>query len=102
MTERSPLVSFAGVQFSIPFTPRQNRGVEHAAIRGINQWTYTLETKVFDKDNRITGGFGEIPKVGDSLLQYFNRDRTSTRYLESGLVRAKSAFNELSNSTSGN
>jgi hypothetical protein len=102
MTERSPLVSFAGIQFSIPLTPRQNRGVEHAAIRGINQWTYTIETKVFDKDNRITGGFGEIPKVGDSLLQYFNRDRTSTRYLESGLIRAKSAFNELSDSTSGN
>jgi hypothetical protein len=102
MTERSPLVSFAGIQFSIPLTPRQNRGVEHAAIRGINQWTYTIETKVFDKDNRITGGFGEIPKVGDSLLQYFNRDRTSTRYLESGLTRAKSAFNELSDSTSGN
>jgi hypothetical protein len=102
MTERSPLVSFAGIQFSIPLTPRQNRGVEHAAIRGINQWTYTIETKVFDKDNRITGGFGEIPKMGDSLLQYFNRDRTSTRYLESGLTRAKSAFNELSDSTSGN
>ena len=102
MTELSPLVSFAGIQFSIPLTPRQNRGVEHAAIRGINQWTYTLETKVFDKDNRITGGFGEIPKVGDSLMQYFNRDRTSTRYLESGLIRAKSAFNELSTSNPNN
>ncbi len=102
MTELSPLVSFAGIQFSIPLTPRQNRGVEHAAIRGINQWTYTLETKVFDKDNRITGGFGEIPKVGDSLMQYFNRDRTSTRYLESGLIRAKSAFNELPSGSSEN
>ena len=99
MTERSPLVSFAGIQFSIPLTPRQNRGMENVAIRGVNQWTYTLETKVFDRDNRITGGFGEIPKVGDSLMQYFNRDRTSTRYLESGLIRAKSAFNELSASS---
>jgi len=96
MTETSPLVSFAGIQFSIPLTPRQNRGMENVALRGVNQWTYTLETKVFDKDNRITGGYGEIPKVGDSLMQYFNRDRTSTRYLESGLIRAKSAFNELS------
>jgi len=102
MTELSPLVSFAGIQFSIPLTPRQNRGVEHAAIRGINQWTYTLETKVFDKDNRITGGFGEIPKVGDSLMQYFNRDRTSTRYLETGLIRAKSVFNELPSGSSEN
>ena len=96
MTDASPLVSFAGIQFSIPLTPRQNRGLENVALRGVNQWTYTLETKIFDRDNRITGGYGEIPKVGDSLMQYFNRDRTSTRYLESGLVRAKSAFNELS------
>jgi len=68
----------------------------------VNQWTYTLETKVFEKDNRITGGFGEIPKVGDSLMQYFNRDRTSTRYLETNLIRAKSAFNELTDANSGN
>jgi hypothetical protein len=102
MTEASPLVSFAGIQFSIPLTPRQNRGMENVAIRGVNQWTYTLETKVFEKDNRITGGFGEIPKVGDSLTQYFNRDRTSTRYLETSLIRAKSAFNELTDANSVN
>lgn len=101
MTEVSPLVSFAGIQFSIPLTPRQNRGMENVALKGVNQWTYTLETKVFDKDNRITGGYGEIPKVGDSLMQYLNRDRNSTRYLESGLIRAKSAFNELPAGTAG-
>jgi hypothetical protein len=95
MTDASPLVSFAGIQFSIPITPRQNRGSQNAAIRGTNQWTYTLESRIFDRENRITGGYGEVPRVGDSLLQYFNRDRTSTRYLESGLVRVKSAFNEL-------
>ena len=95
MTDASPLVSFAGIQFSIPITPRQNRGLENAALRGVNQWTYTLESRIFDRENRITGGFGEVPRVGDGLMQYFNRDRTSTRYLESGLIRAKSAFNEL-------
>jgi hypothetical protein len=96
MSESAPLVSFAGLQFSIPITPRINRGLEYVALRGTNQWTYTLESRVFDRENLITGGYGEVPRMGDSLTQTFNRDRNSTRYLESSLIRAKSAFNELS------
>ena len=96
MTESAPLVSFAGLQFSIPITPRVNKGMQHLALRGTNQWTYTLESRVFDRENLLTGGYGEVPRIGDTLVQTFNRDRNSTRYLESGLVRAKSAFNELS------
>lgn len=96
MTESSPLVSFAGLQFSIPITPRVNKGLQHLALRGTNQWTYTLESRVFERENLLTGGYGEVPRVGDSLIQTFNRDRNSTRYLESSLIRAKSAFNELS------
>jgi hypothetical protein len=96
MTESAPLVSFAGLQFSIPITPRVNKGMQHLALRGTNQWTYTLESRVFDRENLLTGGYGEVPRIGDTLVQTFNRDRNSTRYLESSLVRAKSAFNELS------
>lgn len=96
MTDSSPLVSFAGIQFSIPITPRVNQGSEHFALRGSNQWTYNLESRVFNRENLLTGGYGEVPRVGDSLLQTFNRDRNSTRYLESSLIRAKSSFNELS------
>ena len=96
MAESAPLVSFAGLQFSIPITPRVNKGMQHLALRGTNQWTYTLESRVFDRENLLTGGYGEVPRIGDTLVQTFNRDRNSTRYLESSLVRAKSAFNELS------
>jgi hypothetical protein len=96
MTETAPLVSFAGLQFSIPITPRVNKGMQHLALRGTNQWTYTLESRVFDRENLLTGGYGEVPRMGDTLIQTFNRDRNSTRYLESSLMRAKSAFNELS------
>jgi hypothetical protein len=96
MTESAPLVSFAGLQLSIPITPRVNKGIQHLALRGTNQWTYTLESRVFDRENLLTGGYGEVPRIGDALVQTFNRDRNSTRYLESSLVRAKSAFNELS------
>ena len=96
MAESAPLVSFAGLQFSIPITPRVNKGMQHLALRGTNQWTYTLESRVFERENFLTGGYGEVPRMGDTLVQTFNRDRNSTRYLESSLIRAKSAFNDLS------
>jgi hypothetical protein len=96
MTESAPLVSFAGLQFSIPITPRVNKGIQHLGWRGTNQWTYTLESRVFDRENLLTGGYGEVPRLGDTLVHNFNRDRNSTRYLESNLDRAKSAFIELS------
>jgi hypothetical protein len=92
MSETQPLVSFAGVQIAIPFTPRQNKSLAHFGLRGVSQWTYTLETKVLERENFITGGYGEVPKVGDSLISTFNRDRNSTRYLESSMGRMKNAF----------
>ena len=94
--ESSPLVSFAGLQISLPITPRVNKGMTHVAFRGTNQWTYSLESRVFDRENFVTGGYGEVPRIGDSLIQTFNRDRNSTRYLQSSLTRARSALVEFS------
>ena len=96
MTESAPIVSFAGIQISIPLTPRVNKGMQNISIRGTNQWTYTLESRILDRENFITGGYGEVPRIGESLMQTFNRDRNSTRYLENNLVRLKSTINELS------
>ena len=97
MTESQPLVSFAGIQFAIPFTPRENKSLEYLGVRGVSQWTYSLETKVLEKDNIITGGYGEVPKVGDSLVMTFNRDRNSNRYYDTNLGRMKNAFVNLGN-----
>jgi hypothetical protein len=95
MTESQPLVSFAGLQLSIPFTPRENKSLEHLGFRGVSQWTYSLETKVLEKDNIITGGYGEVPRIGDSLVTTFNRDRNSTRYYDNNLARMRNAYINL-------
>jgi hypothetical protein len=97
MAENQPLVSFAGLQLAIPFTPRENKSLEHVGIRGSSQWTYSLETKVLDKDNIITGGFGEVPRIGDSLITTFNRDRNSNRYYDTNLARIRNAYLYLAN-----
>jgi hypothetical protein len=97
MGEGQPLVSFAGLQFAIPFTPRENKSLEHLGFRGVSQWTYTLETKVLEKDNNITGGYGEVPRMGESLVTTFNRDRNSTRYYDTSLGRIRNAYLNLGN-----
>ena len=97
MTDSQPLVSFAGVQLSIPFTPRENKSFEHFGFRGVSQWTYSLETKVLEKDNIITGGYGEVPRVGDSLVMTLNRDRNSSRYYDTNIGRMRNAYLILGN-----
>lgn len=94
--DNGPLISFAGLQLNIPFSFRQSSGFDHAVVRGANQWTYSAETRVFDKANPITIGYGEIPKTGDTLIQVFNRDRNSTPYYEDKLSRIRNGFVALS------
>ena len=88
-------VSFAGLQISLPLTPRRNTGFQHAGVRGTYQFSYSLETKILAKDNRLTGGYGEVPRMGESLVQVFNRDRATGQYLQSQLWRMREAFTSL-------
>jgi hypothetical protein len=90
--ETVPFTSFAGIELSLPFTPRENRQLKNISLQGSSQWTYALETKILEKENRITGGFGSIPKVGENLTQMFNRDRNSTPYYEHNLTRVRESF----------
>ena len=39
----------------------------------------------------------EVPKVGDSLVMTFNRDRNSNRYYDTNLGRMKNAYVNLGN-----
>lgn len=95
MSEFSPQVAFAGLMLSIPLTPRQNRGFTHFALRGTPQWSYALETKIMDTDNRITGGYGTVLNVGEPLATSLNRDRNTSQYHQAHTWRMKDAFNRL-------
>ena len=95
MSDSAPQVAFAGFMLSIPLTPRQNRGYTHFALRGTPQWSYALETKIMDTDNRLTGGFGTVLNVGEPLATTLNRDRNTSQYYQSQSWRMKDAFNRL-------
>ena len=91
----TPDVSFAGLQINFPITPRSNPGIRYAGLQGVNQWSYSFETKILEKDNRLTAGYGAIPTFGESLATTLNRDRSSTQYFRDNSWRVKNAFVNL-------
>lgn len=92
MSEREPKVSFAGFQIQIPLTLRSQAGFQYLGLRGTNQWSYSAESKILEKDNRITPGYGIVPRVGDGLTQWLNRDRIGSEYLNSQMPRLSEAY----------
>jgi hypothetical protein len=92
MQDGSPSVSFAGIQFSIPMTPRRNISSEYFGARGVNQWVYTIESRIGKQTNFLNTGYGEIPRVGETVQQTFNRDRSGSDYYRADLMRARNAF----------
>jgi hypothetical protein len=87
-----PYTSFAGFQIAVPLTPRVNRGLGPVQLQGTNQFQYSVETKVLEKDNRIVQGYGIIPRVGESLAVFANRDRTGTDYLNRSIYRLRDGY----------
>lgn len=91
----TPPKSFTGLQLSIPITPRSNPGISYAGLQGTSQWSFSPETKILEKDNRVTPGFGIIPPLGSSLATTLNRDRSTTQYFRDNSWRVKNAFISL-------
>ena len=88
-------VSFAGIEVTLPITPRRNVGWKHLAIRGTSAWRHGFESKVLADDNIITGGHGIVPDLGESMLQVSNRGRNTTQYYQAHLWRLRSAYWDL-------
>lgn len=91
VTSATPLYSFAGFEISLPLTPRKNTGHEYLMLKGPSQWSYAIETRILAPENTIIGGFGVVPKMGESLLQGLNQDRNSSKYYEMNLLRVRDA-----------
>jgi hypothetical protein len=87
-----PYTSFAGFQIAVPLTARVNRGQGPLQLQGTNQFQYSVETKVLEKDNRIVQGYGILPRVGESLSVFTNRDRTGVDYLNRSIYRLREGY----------
>jgi hypothetical protein len=76
-------------------TPRSNPGIRYVGLQGVSQWSFSPETKILEKDNRLTPGLGIVPTLGSSLATTLNRDRSTSQYLRENRSRVKNAFISL-------
>lgn len=88
-------VAFAGLLFTFPLTPRSTTGWKWGGVRGTNNFALNVESKVGEADNRLTFGYGEIPRFGEGVTQFVNQDRFSGAYYRANAWRLRNAFREL-------
>ncbi len=69
-----------------------NLGLGPFQLQGTNQFQYSVETKVLEEDNFIVQGYGIIPRVGESLAVFANRDRTGIDYLNRSIYRLRDGY----------
>jgi hypothetical protein len=94
-TTRQEHVQMAGLQISIPLTPRRDMKPYLVQVKGSNEWTYTQETKVVTPGsaNDVTTSIGRNPVPAYNLERvYYNRDRLSEEYIRMNLGSLRNAY----------
>jgi hypothetical protein len=66
---RQPVRAFAGIEASFPLGPKASMAQVGITpfLRGADRWSANLETKVGERDNLLTAGYGQVPKVRHGL-----------------------------------
>ena len=88
-------VQMAGVQISIPLTPRRDMKPYVVQVKGSNEWTYEQDTKIVTPgaNNSVNTSIGLNPLMGYNLERiYYNRDRLSEEYIRRHLPRLREAY----------
>lgn len=91
-------VTSAGVELSIPLTPRREMQAEWLQPRGDDRFSYGLQTviRAKNKTNYVTpyfGVFSPVPLGLDGVV--YNFDRGSQSYLMANLARVRQAWRQL-------
>lgn len=90
-------VNAAGIEFSLPLTPRREHVGSLLQIRGTDRFSYGVQSVVGQKtSNKLTPWFGRFaPVPGGLAASVDNFDRASQAYLDSNLHRLREAWAEL-------
>jgi hypothetical protein len=71
-----PVRRFAGFEVSMPLGPERAQDVAGLSVRGRDRWRTGLETKVGERDNYITRGYGMLPGPRHGLADITDHDRS--------------------------
>ena len=70
-----PVRRFAGFEVSVPLGPERAQDAAGLSVRGRDRWRTGLETKVGERDNYITRGYGMLPGPRHGLADITDHGR---------------------------
>jgi hypothetical protein len=88
-------VQVGGVQIAFPLTPRRDMKPYPVQLKGADDWSYALETKIASsgEKNSVATSIGVNPQPPFNLEHvFFNRDRLSEPYIRKHLLRIRDAY----------
>lgn len=89
--------AFAGFSVTLPIGPRESYGIGPVTVRGRDQYSLGLETKVQEKDNYIEPGYGLYPTIRHGLnTDVGDYDRGDVGSIEANLHRLIASIREHS------
>ncbi len=82
---------FVGFSISLPLGPKAVQQLGPVSVRGSDRFAWGLQTKVGDKDNALTSGYGEQPRARHGLrsdVSDFDRNGLDDMLANSARLRA--------------
>lgn len=87
--------AFMGFSVSVPLGPKAATALGPVTVRGQDRWNWGLQTKVGEKDNYITTGYGDFPRQRHGLWSdAIDHDRSGSADLYAQRERLRSLLNE--------
>ncbi len=88
-----PVRSFAGIEVSLPLGASQAKSFAGMHLRGSDRWQHRIETKVGERDNLLTPGYGQVPQPKHGLMtDGIDYDRSGQADLWADRKRARLAM----------
>jgi len=84
---------FISLSVSIPLTLWRDMKPGYVQLRGTDQFTYALQTRIGESHNNLNTGMGSSINLQHSLArQYYNDDRMSPGYFKENVYRLRNAY----------
>jgi hypothetical protein len=88
-----PKRAFLGFTVSFPFGPKAAVPIGPAWLRAQDRWSWGLQTKVGEKDNYLTSGYGEFPRQRHGLWSdVSDHDRNGSADIQAQLPRLRAVL----------
>ena len=86
-------VEIAGVAISIPLSTRRDMTPGLFQLRGLERYTYGVQTVIREDSNFLVGNVADVPNPRHNLERsFYNNGRLDVRYIKRSLTRMRDAY----------